>query len=479
MTRAQGADVAIVGCGPVGALLANLLGQAGLVVDIYDRERDIHPLPRAVHFDGEVMRIFQNVGLSEPIAGLARSTSQGMHFVNAEGRTLMVRRGIDGPGPHGWAGNWYFHQPLLEQALRSGLTRFPNVHVHLGHEIDSVNEIDARYVVGCDGARSLVRQAIGSRRVDLGLHQPWLVVDLLCDSASPRVQALPEHTIQLCDPKRPMTIVNVGGKRRRWEIMLMPGDDVERLADPQIFWPMMARWLGPDDAVVERSAIYTFHSVVQEGWRKGHLLLAGDACHQTPPFLGQGMCAGMRDAANLAWKLAAVIQGSAPESLLDTYESERLPHVREFIELAVKLGGVLQETDPDAANQRDRRFESGAEIFSYPRPQLGPGWRIDARSPVGTIFPQPRLNDGRLMDEAIGQRFAIVGDATLLEGMRTDAVLLAGVGMSWLDEHGVRAAILRPDRYIFAVAHNREELERATLQMPAPLQRQWFASSRS
>jgi 3-(3-hydroxy-phenyl)propionate hydroxylase len=249
-----------------------------------------------------------------------------------------------------------------------------------------------------------------------------------------------------------MTIVNVGGARRRWEIMLMPGDDPARMTEPGVFWPIIQRWLGPDDARFERAAVYTFHSIVQEGWRKGNLLLAGDACHQTPPFLGQGMCAGMRDAANLAWKLSAVLRGGAPDSLLDTYESERAPHIRAFIELAVKLGAVLQETDPAAAAARDARFAAGAEMFDFPQPQLGPGCRSDAPPPVGTIFPQPRLPDGRLMDEAIGQRFAIVGETTLLEKSRPDAVHLPGVGSEWLAAHGLRAAILRPDRYVFAVA---------------------------
>lgn len=463
-------DVAIVGCGPVGALLANLLGQAGLAVDVFDREREIYPLPRAVHFDGEVMRIFQAAGLADRIAAAARASSRGMHFVNAEGQTLMVRRGIDGPGPHGWAGNWYFHQPELERLLRDGLTRFPNVRVHLGHDVGSVDDLKARYVVGCDGARSLVRRAIGSRRVDLGLHQPWLVVDLICDPNAPRTRALPDHSVQLCDPARPMTIVNVGaaqgGVRRRWEIMLMPGDDPARVTEPDLFWPMIARWLGPQDARPERAAVYTFHSVVQEGWRKGRLLLAGDSCHQTPPFLGQGMCAGMRDAANLAWKLAAVVKGSAPDTLLDSYESERLPHVRAFIELAVRLGAVLQETDRDAARARDRRFAAGAEMFDYPQPQLGPGCRLDALPPVGTIFPQPRLGDGRLMDDAIGQRFAVVGEAALLDGLQTDAVLLPGVGLEWLASHEKRAAILRPDRYVFAVASDRTELVDAVAALP-------------
>ena len=407
------------------------------------------------------MRIFQSAGLAEKVAAVVRASSRGMHFVNGEDSTLMIRRGIDGPGPHGWAGNWYFHQPILEGVLREGLTPFPNVRVHLGHEVASVDDLDARYVVGCDGARSLVRQAIGSKHLDLGLHQPWLVVDLLCDPASPRVKALPDYTVQLCDPARPMTVVNVGGDRRRWEIMLMPGDDPARLTEPDVFWPMMTRWLGPDDARLERAAVYTFHSVVQEGWRKGRLLLAGDSCHQTPPFLGQGMCAGMRDAANLAWKLAAIVKNGVSDTLLDTYESERLPHVRTFIDLAVRLGAVLQETDRDAAAARDHRFEAGVEMFDFPQPQLGPGCRADAPPPVGTIFPQPRLAGGRLMDEVIGQRFAILGDAALLAGFESAAVLLPGVGMEWLAGHGARAVVLRPDRYIFCLANDRAAISTA------------------
>ncbi len=445
-------DVAILGYGPVGALLANLLGQAGLRVGVFEREREIYALPRAVHFDGEVMRIFQSVGLADQIATAARTSSKGMHFVNADGQTLLIRRGIDGPGPHGWAGNWYFHQPELEKILRDGVGRFANVDVQLGRDVQSVDELEARYVVGCDGARSLVRQAIGSTRLDLGLHQPWLVVDLLCDPDSPRVKALPEYTVQLCDPARPMTVVNVGGRRRRWEIMLMPGDAPDRLTDPEIFWPIIARWVGPDDAVLERSAVYTFHSVVQQGWRKERLLLAGDACHQTPPFLGQGMCAGMRDASNLAWKLDDVLRGRADDSLLDTYERERRPHAQAFIELAVKLGGILQETDPARAAERDRRFAAGAEMFDFPQPQLGLEVGAVGAPPLGTIFPQPRLADGRLMDDAIGLNFAIVGEAALLSSRKPDAVRLDGVGAAWLAERGLRAAILRPDRYIYAVA---------------------------
>jgi 3-(3-hydroxy-phenyl)propionate hydroxylase len=170
----------------------------------------------------------------------------------------------------------------------------------------------------------------------------------------------------------------------------------------------------------------------------------------------------MRDAANLSWKLGAVVRGEAPESLIDTYEVERLPHVRAFIKLAVELGGVLQETDRAMAAERDRGFAEQVRTYTYPQQPLGLGCRLDQPPPVGMIFPQPLLGDGRLMDEAIGRRFAIVGEADLLVGLTTNAVVLPGVATDWLAQQGARAAILRPDRYIFALAGNREELLAAT-----------------
>ncbi|WP_420225423.1 bifunctional 3-(3-hydroxy-phenyl)propionate/3-hydroxycinnamic acid hydroxylase [Pigmentiphaga litoralis] len=321
-------DVAIVGLGPSGAMLANLLGAAGVSVLVLERLPDVVPTPRAIHFDGEVMRAFQSIGLGDAVAAIARPGMEGMHFVNAAGRTLLVRRGSAGVGPHGCANNYYFHQPELERALRGGLGRYPNVQVRLGFELEAITpsgdgvmlegrQVDAadaatqtfraRYVVGADGARSLVRKTMGSSRDDLGLHQPWLVFDVMLN---PGVDLdLPRHTVQHCDPARPMTYCNVTDRRRRWEIMLMPGDDPAQLVQPDTLWKLVSRWVRPDQATLERAAIYTFHSVITQGWRKGRLLLAGDSAHQTPPFLGQGMCAGIRDAVNLAWKLAAVCRG--------------------------------------------------------------------------------------------------------------------------------------------------------------------------
>lgn len=506
-------DVALVGFGPVGALLANLLGPRGHRVLVLERDADVHPLPRAVHFDGEVMRVFQAAGLAEAVGRVARPTSKGMRFVNAAGETLMVRRGTDGPGPHGWASNWYFHQPELDAALREGVRRFANVEVRLRHEATAVRDAGdrasltvreaatgatsvwtARYAVGCDGARSLVRDAIGASMIDLGLHQPWLVVDVVARPGSERAGRLPDHTVQHCDPRRPMTRVHVKGPRHRWEIMLMPGDDEAEIVRPERIWPMLAHAVGPEDVRIERAAVYTFHALVAAPWRRGRLILAGDSAHQTPPFLGQGMCAGLRDAANLAWKLDLAAGGAAGEPLLDTYEAERGPHVREFIELAVRLGAVIQATDPDAAAARDAEFRaSGPRMFDFPQPRLGPGvWVRDAPA-GGAVFPQPRLADGRRLDEAAGNRFAVLsalppGALGALEararrlgdgrrdglGPDLDLAFVDAPGPEveeWLARREAAAVIVRPDRYVFGTARDEAELRRALDELPARLHR--------
>ena len=347
-------DVAIVGYGPTGATLANLLGACGVRVAVLEREKSLVLQPRAVHFDGEVMRVFQAAGLADALVPVIRP-SGGMRYVSPSGVVMVERKPALGEGPHGWPNNYLFHQPDLENTLRAGVARFPNVEVFAGVSVSaltpaddgvqlktSASDVRARWVVGCDGARSIVRQAIGAEHEDLGLHQPWLVVDVVLE----RDLDLPYPTVQYCDPARPVTVVNVTGRRRRWEIMLMPGDKPERLTEPETVWRLLAPWIRPGDARLERSALYTFHSLVATRWRKGRLFIAGDAAHQTPPFLGQGMCTGIRDAANLAWKLARVLQGKSSERLLDSYESERAPHARQFIAEAVRLGGILQTTDP-------------------------------------------------------------------------------------------------------------------------------------
>ena len=488
-------DVAIVGYGPAGATLANLLGQYGLSTVVIEKDAEIYALPRAIHFDGEVMRVLETAGLRAAVEAISRAGLTGMHFNNAQGETLLIRGGTNARGPHGCATNHYFHQPELEFVLRQGVQRFECVQVHTQHEVTAIEENDdcvrlvvqnlqtnsssivqARYVVGCDGARSLVRKVLGTKMQDLGLHQPWLVFDVLLKTDVP---SLPDHTVQHCDPVRPMTYCNVTGKRRRWEIMLLPGDDPAELVKPESLWKLVKPWVQPDQADIERAVIYTFHSIIAQGWRRDRLLLAGDAAHQTPPFLGQGMCAGIRDAANLAWKLDAVLHGRASDELLNTYESERSPHVHAFIDLAVRLGDIIQTTDPQAAQERDAKFKAGQPtIFEFPAPRLGPGVWLGEAAPVGQIFPQPELADGRLLDQALGLHFAVIGtkevlaqvsEATRQRWQRHSVAMLAATDpqiLNWLQTHKVSAVLVRPDRYIAGVARSAAELDEISQCLP-------------
>lgn len=488
-------DVAIIGYGPAGATLANLLGQYGLSVLVLEREGEIYPLPRAIHFDGETMRVFETAGLRPQVESISRPGLKGMYFNNAAGETLLIRAGTQERGPHGCATNHYFHQPELEAVLRSGLQRYPQVQVRIRHEVTAIKDgadaatlqvtdlqtqqnhaVQARYVIGCDGARSLVRKVLGTRMRDLGLHQPWLVFDVRLKT---NVPTLPDHTVQHCDPARPMTYCNVTGNRRRWEIMLMPGDQEDQMVQPETLWKLVSKWITPEQADIERAVIYTFHSVIAEGWRQGRLMLAGDAAHQTPPFLGQGMCAAIRDVSNLAWKLDAVLRGCADDALLDTYESERSPHVQAFIDLAVKLGDIIQTTDPQAARERDAKFKAGQpEIFQFPTPRLGPGIWLGEQAPVAQVFPQPTLANGHLLDTLLGLNFAVLGEDSVLAQVSEDTRerwLAQGVVTviardpevkAWLDQQGVRAVLLRPDRYILGLAQNSADLDRISALLP-------------
>jgi 3-(3-hydroxy-phenyl)propionate hydroxylase len=486
-------DVAIVGYGPIGALLANLLGERGLSVLVLEKDDDVYRLPRAVHFDGEVMRVFESAGLRAEVEAISRPGLQGMHFVNAEGATLMMRAAGGADGPHGCATNYYFHQPELEDVLRKGVARYKNVTVQLGVEVQSIEQttdgvtlqtrtqsqgemqsLRAQYVVGCDGARSIVRKIMGSTIDDLVLDQPWLVFDVILNSADS--SDLPAYTVQHCNPARPMTYCNITGQRRRWEIMLMPGDDPIEMVKPDNIWPLVKRWVNPNLATIERAAVYTFHSVIARGWRKQRLLIAGDAAHQMPPFLGQGMCAGVRDVSNLAWKLAAVIISTATDKLLDTYESERASHVRAFVALAVKIGDVIQMTDPKLAAERDAKLLKGApEVFQFPAPGLGDGFVNQASIIAGQIFPQPRCSDGSLLDSKIGTGFAVIAPQAMLESVQlttkslwdrwgVKTLSLESISVvddsfyTWFTGHKTKAVILRPDRYILGTAQNINEL---------------------
>lgn len=462
-------DVAIVGCGPVGATLANLLGARGVRTLVVEREVDIYRLPRAVHFDGECMRVFQSAGIADTLApGLI--VSPGMKFVDPAGRMLIDWSRPTDIGPMGWHPSYRFHQPTLEETLRAKLADHDTVEVRLAQRVvaldprdDAVrltiedaggaqSEVDARWVVGCDGARSPVRTMMGSAMDQLDRPERWLVVDVILTRDRPEFG---DHSIQFCDPARPSTYVRGVGLRRRWEFMLREDEDAERMKTPDAIWALLARWLAPDEAVLERPAVYTFHAAVAGGWRKGRLLIAGDAAHQTPPFMGQGLCAGIRDASNLAWKLAAVVQGCADASLLDTYETERAPHARTFIETAVRLGHTIQHLDPASLTA-----PLATEVFRTPQPRLGPGAHDDD-GPAGLIGEQARCANGARLDDAIGDGHALLVMPNVAVDPRDDLrVVVADTPAlaDWLARCDACALLIRPDRHVAAFARAPEEI---------------------
>lgn len=488
-------DVAIVGLGPTGATLANLLGLCGLSVLAFDRFEAPYPLPRAVHFDDEVMRVLQTIGVADEIASNLR-VNVGMRFVNDTGHLLLDWPRPQEIGPHGWHASYRFHQPELERTLRRALGRFPDVQLKTGREVRQITEhgdhvaiehardgrtdseqASAAYVVGCDGANSLVRRTMDVGETDLGFNERWLVVDLLLDKPKPE---LGDHTIQYCSAERPATYARGPANRRRWEFALSRDEDADTICQPETVWRLLERWLTPEEATLERAAVYTFQSIVADTWRTGRLMIAGDAAHRTPPFMGQGMCAGIRDAANLAWKLTLVARGRAPASLLDSYGAERGPHALEYVVTAMRLGRLI-----NASSSREALTAAFAGPDGRPRmqsitPRLGPGLAGGDRALTGTLFPQPRLGDGSRLDDRAGHDFVLIVDGALWRDAPADIRALAdatsmlvldagkhGELAAWLDAHDTKAVLVRPDRYILGTAGDTDQLGELLSAVPA------------
>jgi len=467
--------VLVVGLGPVGAVLTALLAQRGVRMIALDKDAAPYPLPRAVHFDHEIMRVFQQLGVAEQMRQCARDLPD-YEFRAADGRVLMNLR-PPRETPSGWGGGYMFHQPSLEGVLRARLTALPSADIRLGQRLDTVDQdgegvtatvttptgvatIRARFLVGCDGAWSPVREAIGGGLYDYQFDEPWLVVDV----KAPAGCRTPQVNIQLCDPTRPTTCVLSGPGRHRWEFMLLPGETAEAMLDDAVVLDLIRPWdCGPVE--IERKAVYRFHGLVANRWRYRRLLIAGDAAHQTPPFAGQGMCSGIRDAVNLAWKLDAVLRGAASDALLDSYQAEREPHVRAAIELAIGMGRVVCTLDREAAAQRDAGMLAAQAGGASPLPPMHAapfksGCVLAGSPGAGELFPQPTAGDGpaRLrLDDRLGEGAWLIARAAgeTAPGVRRLAVddealtPFRAALLTWLDRRQVDAVLIRPDRYVF------------------------------
>jgi 3-(3-hydroxy-phenyl)propionate hydroxylase len=494
-------DVAIVGYGPAGAVAAALLGQAGLQVHVCDRLPGVYEIPRAIALDHEIMRVFQQIGIVDEVLPFTEPFTNSEWF-GADGHLIRRMTMVAPPFPQGYTPSLVFTQPAVERVLRERVARLANVTVALGTEMTTLVQDDdgatltlqsadgtasvvrARWVIACDGGASAVRGHVGIELDDLDFDEPWLVVDVLVNERG--LAKLPQTSVQFCEPERPCTLVIGPGKHRRWEISLKPGEDPAQAATDEGTWQLLSRWLTPDDGELWRQSSYRFHALVARHWRAGRVFVAGDAAHMQPPFLGQGMCQGVRDVVNLAWKLAAVIkgevQGTAAQALLDSYGDERGAHVRELTGRLKAAGAIICERDPARARERDARLlaNCGGVVQDTPRqdvlPRLSTGLLIRQNSSGrGTLFPQPRGADGRLMDERYGHGWRVVVDATLAAppdshwssatGLTVIALAEAsapddnGVDGLWMQRHDCHAALLRPDHYVYGTAATADELD--------------------
>lgn len=472
-------DVAVVGCGPVGALAANLFALEGLSVVALDREAAPHPQPRAVHVDHEMMRLFQAADLADRLAPLIRATEGHLH-VGADHGVIRYMGTAGRPKPFGWANDHFFWQPELEVVLREGLARFDQATlltstecVGLSQDAEGVTlsltgdrTVRSRYVVACDGARSFVRRTLGIALDDLKFDEPWLVVDAEVEGAVrfPPIAGVPAEadlqrlSVMMCDPARPATIVPGRGNHRRWEFMLLPGEDDAAMNRPEAVAALVAPYLDGVPHRIVRATTYRFHGLVAERWREGRVFLAGDAAHQTPPFFGQGMCHGMRDVANLAWKLGMVARGQAGDALLDTYQPERDPHVRAVIGAAIAAGRYICTLDPATAAARDTEMrarpapaagETAADLISAIEAGV-----VGKGQGAGERFVQPHLADGRLLDAATGGGWRLFAHGSPpapagIAAIDLEALDDGGAVAAWLAERGAEAVLVRPDFYVF------------------------------
>jgi 3-(3-hydroxy-phenyl)propionate hydroxylase len=478
-------DVAIVGFGPSGAVAAALLGQAGHRVLVCDRLGDVYPRPRAIALDHEIMRVFQGLGIAQAIEPYTEPFTDSCYF-GVDGQLIRRMTMVEPPWPQAWTPSLVFNQPALEGVLRAAVARLPNVTVALNVECTAVRQVAdgasldlrdghtvrARYVIGCDGASSLVRTLAGLTLDDLGFDEPWLVVDVLAHASG--LAKLPRTSVQYCEPDRPCTYVIGPKNHRRWEISLRPGEDPVAAATPEGTWTLLRRWITPQDGELWRQASYRFHALVAQRWRHGRVFIAGDAAHQQPPFLGQGMCQGIRDVVNLGWKLDAALRGQATDALLDSYGLERRAHVAQLTLRLKEIGAVICERDPQQARERDQRLlgQAGATVQATPRQDVLPRLECGALSADdapgrGTLFPQPWLLTpaGMVrMDDALVPGWLLASaqstDAPTGDGGLRGLTRLSlphapeahAVLADWFDRNRCVAALVRPDHYVFGTA---------------------------
>jgi len=469
-------NVLIVGFGPTGAVLANLLSKYNFSIHVLEKESKVYNLPRAVHFDDEIMRIFKSIGIYEK---LIKKTiiNKGTKFVDENDDLIL-----DWPRPrqitdNGFYPSYRFHQPDLEKILRKNLALNNNLQIYYNTELielenkgkvvkakcinkatNTSQTIYADYVVGCDGANSFVKKIIGQETIDFGFEEKWAVLDLIMKENK---KNLPDRTIQYCSQNTPATYCRNVGRRRRWEISLNKNFTEKDILDENKIWNFLSKWVTQHDAIIERKTIYTFKSLIAKKWRRGRIFIAGDAAHLSPPFMGQGMCSGLRDVSNLFWKLAHCCYFGHKEKLLETYESERLENVKEYIITTINMGKLLNSIgDPNVSNTV-KEDQDGSRVMTSIKPPLGPGLGSKSDKLRGNVFPFINLQKSKIknFDEQFDK------ELILLSKQELNCTDIKHVNVNKYQELlkifnnlNIKALILRPDRFILSSLENNSDI---------------------
>ena len=493
-------DVAVIGYGPTGVTAANLLGAMGLRVVVLERDAEIFTRARAISTDEEVVRIWQRIGLAERLKR-DMLTERPVDFVDANGRTFLSA--VPTPRGHGHPPQMFIYQPALEQVLRDGVDRYPNVKILLRHEClrlrqdadgveltvvgtadDSVHRLRASYVIAADGGSSLTRAQLNIGYEGKTYDDRWVVIDTKMLKPWPDHDKLRFH----CDPARPAVDCPTPLGHHRWEFPILPGDDEEQLTTEEAVYRLVARYgISRDSIDVLRATVYSHHVRFATRFRMGRVFLAGDAAHAMPPWIGQGMAAGVRDVANLCWKLDAVLRGELPETVLDSYEAERKPHVKEVTKRAVFVGRIITERRLPVARVRNGALRALDRIPGFGDWMQDSNWIPVARyeaglqarprtKATGHQIPQPWVTrpDGTRvrLDDALGGRWTLLQARTAipqpvwdLPGVPSLTITPAGSGpaegtlvdsdgvlLPWMTKHRAATLALRPDGYVYATA---------------------------
>lgn len=542
-------DVTIAGLGPTGLTLAHLLGRRGLSVLILEREPEFYGNARAVYTDDEALRVFQTAGVADEIHA-DMNVDSTVQWVKANGSPLVQFR--QAHRPLWWPIVNFFYQPYLETKLESLLSQYPDVEIVRGREVvdfsqdaDGVtvihaastggqygraeNSVDSStsdsvrssFLVGADGGRSIVRTKLGIDMTGKSFPERWLVVDLKAKEGTDAFRHLPYFDF-ICSPDMPTVSCPQPGGHHRFEFALTDDDDKDYFESDETVHRLIGQFVDVNEVEVRRQLVYTFNALTADKWREGRILLAGDAAHMTPQFIGQGMNAGVRDADNLSWKLAAILRHGADMSILDSYESERKPHAQAMINVSVLNKSLVSVKNPAAAKARDAAMWTGLrtpglghwirEAGMKPKPRFKKGAYLGLARGLGgkegTLPPQPivRRYDGRPIrfDDAVGIGWTVIGvgidprealgkdidvwesagssfatifapgsrpQGTVGEGRRREGLVdledTTGEFTCWLRKAGIRhgsIVVLRPDKYLFGASKNASTLTQAFTQ---------------